>query len=42
MWKLIVGFLVFAALALGTAWLAWRYIEEPARHWSRRFARERT
>ena len=28
----------FGALALGTAWLAWRYIEEPARHWTRRFA----
>jgi peptidoglycan/LPS O-acetylase OafA/YrhL len=28
----------FAALAVGTAWLAWRYIEEPMRHWSRRFA----
>jgi peptidoglycan/LPS O-acetylase OafA/YrhL len=27
-----------AALALGTAWLAWRFIEEPARHWTRRFA----
>jgi peptidoglycan/LPS O-acetylase OafA/YrhL len=26
------------ALALGAAWLAWRYIEEPARHWTRRFA----
>jgi peptidoglycan/LPS O-acetylase OafA/YrhL len=23
---------------LGTAWLAWRFIEEPARHWTRRFA----
>ena len=28
----------FAALALGAAWLAWRFIEEPARHWTRRFA----
>jgi len=28
----------FAALAIGTAWLAWRFIEEPVRHWSRRFA----
>ena len=28
----------FGALALGAAWLAWRYIEEPARHWTRRFA----
>lgn len=24
--------------ALVTAWLAWRYIEEPARHWTKRFA----
>ena len=28
----------FALLALSAAWLAWRYIEEPVRHWSRRFA----
>lgn len=28
----------FAGLAVGTAWLAWRYIEEPVRQWSRRFA----
>lgn len=28
----------FAGLAIGTAWLAWRFIEEPARHWTRRFA----
>ena len=28
----------FAALALGAAWLAWRFVEEPVRHWSRRFA----
>ena len=27
--------------ALGTAWLAWRFIEEPARHWTRRFAPSR-
>jgi peptidoglycan/LPS O-acetylase OafA/YrhL len=26
------------ALVLGAAWLAWRFIEEPARHWTRRFA----
>jgi hypothetical protein len=26
------------ALALIAAWFAWRFIEEPARHWSRRFA----
>jgi len=25
-------------LVLGAAWLAWRFIEEPARHWTRRFA----
>lgn len=25
-------------LALATAWLAWRFIEEPVRHWTRRFA----
>ena len=24
--------------ALGTAWLAWRFVEEPTRHWTRRFA----
>lgn len=30
--------LAILALALGTAWLAWRWIEEPARHWTRRFA----
>ncbi|QPC99314.1 acyltransferase [Qipengyuania soli] len=30
--------LALLALAIGTAWLAWRYIEEPAREWSRRFA----
>lgn len=24
--------------AVATAWLAWRFIEEPARHWTRRFA----
>jgi peptidoglycan/LPS O-acetylase OafA/YrhL len=28
--------LAAAALALGTAWLAWRFIEEPVRQWSRR------
>jgi peptidoglycan/LPS O-acetylase OafA/YrhL len=26
------------ALALIAAWFAWRFIEEPARHWTRRFA----
>ncbi|MBD3729017.1 MAG: acyltransferase [Sphingomonadales bacterium] len=30
--------LAVVACALGTAWLAWRWIEEPARHWTRRFA----
>lgn len=33
--------LVLLALAIGTAWLAFRYIEEPAREWSRRFANPR-
>ena len=30
--------LALLAGALATAWLAWRYIEEPARHWTKRFA----
>ncbi len=30
--------LLLLGAALGTAWLAWHFIEEPARHWSRRFA----
>ena len=30
--------LVLLAGALATAWLTWRFIEEPARHWTRRFA----
>lgn len=30
--------LVLLAGAMVTAWLAWRFIEEPARHWTRRFA----
>lgn len=34
--------LALLAGALATAWLAWRYIEEPARHWTRRFAPPRT
>ena len=36
----IATFISLALLggALATAWLAWRFIEEPARHWSRRFA----
>ena len=33
--------LVLLALAIGTAWLAFRLIEEPAREWSRRFANPR-
>ena len=27
--------LALLAGALATAWLAWRFIEEPARHWTR-------
>ena len=30
--------LAILALVLPTAWLAWRFIEEPARGWTRRFA----
>lgn len=30
--------LALLAGALVTAWLAWRHIEEPARHWTKRFA----
>lgn len=30
--------LAIVVLVLVTAWLAWRFIEEPARHWTRRFA----
>lgn len=30
--------LALLAGALGTAWLAWRFVEEPARHWTKRFA----
>lgn len=30
--------LALLAGALATAWLAWRLIEEPARHWTKRFA----
>lgn len=30
--------LVLLAGAIGTAWLAWRFIEEPARHWTKQFA----
>ena len=34
--------LALLAGALATAWLAWRFIEEPARHWTKRFAPPRT
>ena len=34
--------LALLAGAMATAWLAWRFIEEPARHWTRRFAPPRT
>ncbi len=30
--------LALLAGAMATAWVAWRFIEEPARHWTRRFA----
>lgn len=30
--------LALLAGALATAWLAWRFIEEPARHWTKQFA----
>lgn len=30
--------LALLAGALATAWLAWRFVEEPARHWTKRFA----
>lgn len=30
--------LALLAAALATAWLAWRFIEEPARNWTKRFA----
>jgi peptidoglycan/LPS O-acetylase OafA/YrhL len=30
--------LALLAGSLATAWLAWRFIEEPARHWTKRFA----
>ena len=33
--------LVLLIGALVTAWFAWRFIEEPARHWTRRFAPSR-
>jgi peptidoglycan/LPS O-acetylase OafA/YrhL len=35
-WLATLLTLGLAVLALGTAWLAWRFIEEPARHWTRR------
>ncbi len=37
-WLATLLTLGLAALAVGAAWLAWRYIEEPARRWTRRFA----
>jgi peptidoglycan/LPS O-acetylase OafA/YrhL len=37
-WVATLITLVLTALVLVTAWLAWRFIEEPARHWTRRFA----
>lgn len=37
-WLATVITLGLSALVLVTAWLAWRYIEEPARQWTRRFA----
>ena len=37
-WLAVLLTLAVPTLALGTAWLAWRFVEEPARHWTRRFA----
>jgi peptidoglycan/LPS O-acetylase OafA/YrhL len=37
-WLATLITLGLTALAIGTAWLAWRFIEEPARRWTRRFA----
>lgn len=34
--------LALLAGALATAWFAWRYLEEPARHWTKRFAPPRS
>lgn len=31
-----------AVAVIVTAWLAWRFVEEPARHWTKRFAPSRT
>lgn len=36
-WLATLITLGLGALALGAAWLAWRFIEEPARTWTRRF-----
>jgi peptidoglycan/LPS O-acetylase OafA/YrhL len=33
--------IILLALVLPTAWLAWRFIEEPAREWSKRWAESR-
>lgn len=38
MWLATLLTLGVLALALATAWLAWRFVEEPARRWTRRFA----
>lgn len=35
-WLATLITLVAAGLVLVTAWLAWRFVEEPARHWTRR------
>ena len=37
-WLAVLLTLAVPTLALGTAWFAWRFVEEPARHWTRRFA----
>ena len=37
-WLATLLTLGLAALAVAAAWLAWHYIEEPARQWTRRFA----
>jgi peptidoglycan/LPS O-acetylase OafA/YrhL len=37
-WLATLLTLGLTALAIGAAWLAWRFIEEPARQWTRRFA----
>ena len=37
-WLATLITLAITLMVLAAAWLAWRYIEEPARQWSRRFA----